>query len=90
MNDACPLTGTRSEGSYLFDQITARLVGLPMAIFLDNEIISAPIVRTRISAGAFAIEGLTASQGRILVIQVNAGALPGSVQVIASGKGPLP
>jgi len=79
-----------SEGGYLFDQITARLVGLPMAIFLDNEIISAGTVLKRISAGAFVIQGLTEAQGRILVSQINAGAAPGSIRVIGSGEGPLP
>jgi preprotein translocase subunit SecD len=65
-----------SEGGKLFDQITARLVGLPMAIFLDEEIISAPTIRTRISGGESVIEGLTADEGRTLSIQLNSGALP--------------
>jgi len=71
-----------SEGGKLFDQVTARLVGLPMAIFLDEEIISAPTIRTRISGGESVIEGLTADEGRRLSIQLNSGALPITLRVI--------
>jgi protein-export membrane protein SecD/preprotein translocase SecF subunit len=71
-----------SEGGKLFDQLTSRLVGLPMAIFLDNDIISAPTIITRISDGSSVIEGLSADEGRKLAIQLNSGALPVPLRVI--------
>lgn len=71
-----------SEGARLFDQVTSRLVGFPMAIFLDEEIISAPTIRVRISDGNSVIEGLTADEGRKLAIQLNSGALPVPLRVI--------
>jgi protein-export membrane protein SecD/preprotein translocase SecF subunit len=71
-----------SEGGKLFDQITGRLVGLPMAIFLDEDIISAPTIITRISDGSSVIEGLSADEGRKLAIQLNSGALPITLRVI--------
>ncbi len=71
-----------SEGGKLFDQLTNRLVGLPMAIFLDNDIISAPTILTRISGGAAVITGPTADEGRTLSIQLNSGALPVPLNVI--------
>ena len=71
-----------SEGGKLFDQITGRLVGLPMAIFLDEDIISAPTIITRISDGSSVIEGLSADEGRKLSIQLNSGALPITLRVI--------
>ena len=71
-----------SEGGKLFDQLTSRLVGFPMAIYLDEEIISAPTIRTRISDGNSVIEGLTADEGRNLSIQLNSGALPITLRVI--------
>jgi len=71
-----------SEGGKLFDQITSRLVGFPMAIFLDEDIISAPTIRQRISDGNAVIEGLTADEGRKLSIQLNSGALPITLRVI--------
>jgi len=39
-----------SEGAYLFEQITRRNVDKRLAIYLDNEIISDPVVKTTISA----------------------------------------
>ena len=71
-----------SEGGKLFDQITSRLVGLPMAIFLDEDIISAPTIITRISDGKSVITGPTADEGRKLAIQLNSGALPVPLRVI--------
>jgi preprotein translocase subunit SecD len=79
-----------SEGGRLFDQITGRLVGFPMAIYLDEEIVSAPTILTRISGGKSVISGLTADEGRKLAIQLNSGALPLPVRIIAAGEGPLP
>jgi preprotein translocase subunit SecD len=63
-------------GGILFAQITGRLVGEPLGIFLDNELISAPIVQTQISGGSGIIEGLTYDEARILSSQLNGGALP--------------
>jgi protein-export membrane protein SecD/preprotein translocase SecF subunit len=71
-----------SEGAKLFDQLTTRLVGLPMAIFLDEDIISAPTILTRISDGKSVITGPTADEGRKLAIQLNSGALPITLRVI--------
>jgi preprotein translocase subunit SecD len=63
-------------GAILFAQITGRLVGEPLGIFLDNEMISAPVVQTVISGGSGIIEGLTYDEARILSSQLNGGALP--------------
>ena len=79
-----------SEGADIFEQITSRLVGLPMAISLDEDITSAPTVREAISGGKAVIAGITVEERRILVIQLNSGPLPIPVQVVAVGEGPLP
>jgi protein-export membrane protein SecD/preprotein translocase SecF subunit len=71
-----------SEGGNLFGQITGRLIGLPMAIFLDEEIISAPTIRSHITGGDAVIEGVPLEEGRRLAIQLNSGALPVPMQVI--------
>ncbi len=63
-------------GAILFAQISGRLVGKPLGIFLDNEMISAPVVQTQISGGKGIIEGLTYDEARILSSQLNGGALP--------------
>ena len=75
-----------AEGASLFDQITARLVGFPIAIYLDGEIISAPIVRARIEGDSGVIEGLTENEARMLAIQLNSGPLPQSAQALAVGE----
>ena len=62
-------------GAMLFAQVTGRLIGEPLGIFLDSELISAPIVQTQISAKGI-IEGLTFDEARILSSQLNGGALP--------------
>ncbi len=66
-----------SEGAYLFEKITERNLNKPLAIFLDDEMISAPIVHDIITAGTRGIiEGqFTMSEAERLVIQLNSGAL---------------
>jgi len=64
-----------SEGAELFSQITGRLIGQPLGIFLDNELISAPTVKSQISDKGI-IEGVTFEEAERLTIQLNTGALP--------------
>jgi preprotein translocase subunit SecD len=76
------------EGSRLLEQVTGRLVGLPMAFFLDGEPIRgedgsiiAPIVRDVITDQGI-IDGLEFEDARLLSIQLNAGAFPVPLQVV--------
>ena len=62
-------------GAKLFSQITGRLIGEPLGIFLDNMLISAPTVQAQIGASGI-IEGLNIGEAEMLAIQLNAGALP--------------
>ncbi len=65
-----------SEGAYLFERITQRNVGKRLAIFLDNEMISAPVVKTAITATEKGyISGLTIDEAGNLAIQLNSGSL---------------
>ena len=77
-----------SDGSGLLQQVTNRLVGLPMAFFLDGEPIRgndnsviAPVVRAVITDRGI-IEGLPADDARLLSIQLNAGAFPVPLQIV--------
>jgi len=66
-----------SEGDNLFGEITERLVGQPLAIFLDGEIISMPTVQEAIYGGTAVITGqFTVDEAKILAQRLNAGALP--------------
>ena len=64
-----------ADGATLFSQITGRLIGKPLGIFLDNELISRPNVQAQISAKGI-IEGMTLAEAQRLAIQLNTGALP--------------
>ncbi|HLI28071.1 MAG TPA: protein translocase subunit SecD [Chloroflexota bacterium] len=71
------------EGARMFAEITTRLVGKPLGIFLDNQLLTAPVVREPITQGRGQITGnFTLQEARNLVIQLNAGALPVPVTVI--------
>ena len=63
------------EGAKISGEVTSRLIGRPMAIFLDEELVSAPEVRARIDDQG-QITGISAEEGRRLVAQLNSGALP--------------
>ena len=72
-----------TEGAQKFEEITARNVGKPLAIFLDEEILSAPTVQGRISGGNAVITGeFTLAEARRFVTQLNAGALPTPISVL--------
>lgn len=70
------------SGSIIFEDVSGRLVGYPLAIFLDQELIGAPIVNQRISGGQSTISGLERGEARRLAIQLNAGALPVPLRTI--------
>jgi preprotein translocase subunit SecD len=72
-----------SEGTTKFADITKRLVGKPLAIFLDETPVTAPRVNTEILDGQAVITGsFTADTAKILALQLNAGALPVPVSIV--------
>jgi preprotein translocase subunit SecD len=72
-----------SAGSKLFDQITAENVGKRLAIVLDDNVYSAPVIRERISGGEAQISGnFTMEEAKDLAIVLRAGSLPAPVVVL--------
>jgi len=72
-----------STGSRKFAQATTENVGQPFAIVLDNEVISAPVIREPITAGQGQISGnFTVQSANDLAILLRAGALPAPLTVI--------
>ncbi|MDD3425953.1 MAG: protein translocase subunit SecD, partial [Aminobacterium sp.] len=72
-----------SEGAKLFEQATADNVGKQIAIILDGNVVSAPVVQERISGGNAQISGrFSATEAQRLAIMLRAGALPVPVEVI--------
>ena len=62
------------EGAKLFGQITARLIGKRLGIFLDSELISAPTVQAVITDKGV-INNIQIDEAKILVNQLNSGSL---------------
>jgi preprotein translocase subunit SecD len=72
-----------SAGTTKFADVTRRLVGKPLAIFLDNMPITSPTVKQEITDGSAVINGqFTQDQAKALALQLNAGALPVPVTVV--------
>ncbi|MEJ2698710.1 MAG: protein translocase subunit SecD, partial [Desulfuromonadales bacterium] len=72
-----------SLGAKRFDEITAANVGKRMAIVLDNNVYSAPVIRERISGGSAQISGsFTSQEATDLAIVLRAGSLPAPVKIL--------
>ena len=66
-----------TSGSRKFAQATTENVGQPFAIVLDNEVISAPVIREPITGGSGQISGnFTVQAANELALLLRAGALP--------------
>ena len=72
-----------TSGSRKFAQATTENVGQPFAIVLDNEVISAPVIREPITGGSGQISGsFTVQAANDLAILLRAGALPAPLTII--------
>ncbi|PIR58364.1 MAG: protein translocase subunit SecD [Parcubacteria group bacterium CG10_big_fil_rev_8_21_14_0_10_35_15] len=72
------------EGSNLFEQLTTNNVGKPLAIYIDNAIISSPTVQEAISGGRAQISGtFTINEAKQLVSNLNSGALPVPISLVS-------
>jgi preprotein translocase subunit SecD len=72
-----------SVGARVFGDVTEQNVGRNLAIILDGNVHSAPVIRERIPSGQAQITGgFTADEARDLAIVLRAGALPAPVQIL--------
>jgi preprotein translocase subunit SecD len=72
-----------SSGAQRFARATQQNVGRPFAIILDNEVISAPVIREPILGGSGQISGgFTVQEANDLAILLRAGALPAPLTVL--------
>ncbi len=73
-----------SQGAKLFEEITGRNIGKPVAIFLDGYPISTPTVNDKISGGNAVITGrFNVEEAKMLVTRLNSGALPVPISLIS-------
>lgn len=71
------------QGARMFDEATAGNVGRQIAICLDGNVISAPVVQERISGGNAQISGrFSTAEAQRLSIMLRAGALPVGVEIL--------
>ncbi len=74
------LTG---DGASKFADATGRLIGQPIAIYMDDVKISEPTVRSKITDGKAIIESsnMTTQEAKLLADQIQAGALPFAMKI---------
>jgi protein-export membrane protein SecD len=73
-----------SDGAKLFDEITKRDIGKRVAIYLDGQPISEPVVESEIPNGNAVITGnFTTADANTLAGRMNAGALPVPIKLIS-------
>jgi len=71
------------SGSQKFAEITKRNIGQPLAIFLDDQPVTAPTVQEAILDGRAVISGsFTVDDAKKLSIQLTAGALPLPISIL--------
>lgn len=67
----------KPEGRKMFAEATERLIGQKITIYLDKNMISDPIVQTKIDSDQCYINGIeTQEEAKLLANQINSGALP--------------
>ncbi|MFN7011758.1 MAG: protein translocase subunit SecDF [Allorhizobium sp.] len=72
-----------SRGAQRFAQATQQNVGRPFAIVLDDQVISAPVIREPIIGGSGQISGSFSVEGaNDLAVLLRAGALPATLTVV--------
>lgn len=75
------------EGRRIFAEVTGRNVNKPLAIFLDKNLLSAPTVQSKIDSDSAVINGsFDIQEAKKLAIQLNAGALPVPITLIAQNN----
>jgi len=72
------------EGADLFAEITKRNISKTVAIYLDNQIVSAPVVQAEITNGEAVITGnFTTDEAKDLKRKLNEGALPVPITLVS-------
>jgi len=73
-----------NEGKDIFNELTSLNIGKQLAIYIDDSLISAPVVREAIPNGKARITGkFTTEEAKSLARNLNAGALPVPIELIS-------
>jgi len=72
------------EGARIFEELTEKNLGKILAIYIDDMLISAPVVQSKITGGKAQITGdFTVEEARSLARNLSAGALPVPITLIS-------
>ena len=75
----------KPEGGRKFSRITEQNIGKRLAIILNGQVMSAPVIRTKIPANSGAViegGGMTLQDAKDLALVLRAGALPAPVEIV--------
>jgi SecD/SecF fusion protein len=76
-----------SRGAERFEWATRRYVGKPFAVILDDQVISAPIIRETIKGGTGQISGnFTDLEARTIALLMRTGALPARLTIVEEAR----
>ena len=76
-----------ATGAAKFTEATGKLVGKIISIYMDDTVISEPMVKTQITGDSAYIDGMADVQEAVgLAEKINAGALPFALQAISSSS----
>lgn len=74
----------KDGGRDKFAKLTKQYLGKPIAILLDQSVLSAPTVQSEIDSGNAVITGkFTINEAKFLATQLNAGALPVPIKILS-------
>lgn len=71
-----------SEGAEIFGEATAKMIGKRLAIVLDGKVMSAPVIRSRITSSGQITGKFTTEEANDLAVILRAGALPAPVSIV--------
>jgi preprotein translocase subunit SecD len=72
-----------NKGAKKFGKLTSEMIGEPLGIFFDNELVSSPVVNSAITGGEGYISGsFSKEEAQNMVNLLNAGALPVPANII--------
>jgi preprotein translocase subunit SecD len=73
-----------NEGARIFEELSEKNIGNVLAIYIDDMLISTPVVQNKISGGKAQITGdFNIEEARALARNLNAGALPVPIAIIS-------
>ncbi|NUS21477.1 MAG: hypothetical protein HOQ25_17075 [Mesorhizobium sp.] len=76
-----------SKGTQRFKWATTRNIGRPFAVILDNQVISAPIIREPVEHGTVQISGnFTAASAKEFAVLLRTGALPARLTIVEEAR----